>query len=140
MRLARHNWMRSLAQSDFLLSELSTLKPLIMRSANPIPPGLTSEQAAPLLCSGIVGYRALNRAMVPPGGRLGICGFGASAHLVAQIAVRQGAVVRVMTRSQRAQALALDLGAASASGAAEPPHAPLDAAILFAPVVTSSRR
>ncbi|WP_134772820.1 zinc-dependent alcohol dehydrogenase family protein [Ornithinimicrobium flavum] len=99
-----------------------------------IPEALSAEKAAPLLCSGIVGYRALRRADLPPGGRLGLYGFGASAHLVAQIAVRQGAVVHVMTRSPRARRLALDLGATSAAGAADPPPEPLDAAILFAPV------
>ncbi len=99
-----------------------------------LPEDLPAEKAAPLLCSGIVGYRALRRADLPPGGRLGLYGFGASAHLVAQVAVRQGAVVHVMTRSARARQLALDLGAASATGAADPPPEPLDAAILFAPV------
>lgn len=102
--------------------------------AYPVPEELSAEKAAPLLCSGIVGYRALKRATLPPGGRLGIYGFGASAHLVAQIALKQGAVVHVMTRSARAQRLALDLGAASATGAADPPPEPLDAAIMFAPV------
>lgn len=99
-----------------------------------IPEHLEATRAAPLLCSGIVGYRALKRAQLPPGGRLGIYGFGASAHLVAQIAIKQGAVVHVMTRSPQAQELALRLGAASATGAADPPPEPLDAAILFAPV------
>ena len=102
--------------------------------AYPVPEELSAEKAAPLLCSGIVGYRALKRATLPPGGRLGIYGFGASAHLVAQIALKQGAVVHVMTRSERAQRLALDLGAASATGAADPPPEPIDAAIMFAPV------
>lgn len=99
-----------------------------------IPESMPAETAAPLLCSGIVGYRALKRASLPPGGRLGLYGFGASAHLVAQIAMRQGAVVHVMTRSGRARELALALGAASATGAADPPPEPLDAAITFAPV------
>lgn len=101
-----------------------------------LPDALAPEKAAPLLCSGIVGYRALKRATLPPGGRLGIYGFGASAHLVAQVAIRQGAVVHVMTRSEAAQELALRLGAASAQGAADPPPEPLDTAILFAPVGT----
>lgn len=99
-----------------------------------IPGDVPATSAAPLLCSGIVGYRALKRASLPPGGRLGLYGFGASAHLVAQVAIRQGAVVHVMTRSPAAQQLALELGAASAGEAdAEPPEH-LDAAILFAPV------
>ena len=74
----------------------------------------TTSTAAPLLCAGIVGYRALRRAELPPGGRLGIYGFGASAHVVAQVAIAQGAVVHVLTRSAEARRLALELGAASA--------------------------
>jgi len=106
------------------------------RFAYRLPENVPATASAPLLCSGIVGYRALKRATLPPGGRLGLYGFGASAHLVAQVAVRQGAVVHVMTRSPAARRLALELGAASASDAdAEPPE-PLDAAILFAPVGT----
>ncbi|MDQ4503105.1 zinc-dependent alcohol dehydrogenase family protein [Sinomonas sp. ASV322] len=98
-----------------------------------IPEGLPSEQAAPLLCAGIIGYRALRRADLPPGGRLGIYGFGASAHLTAQIAVAQGAEVHVMTRGADARRLALDLGVASAGPADAAPPVPLDASILFAP-------
>jgi propanol-preferring alcohol dehydrogenase len=86
---------------------------------------------APLLCAGIIGYRALLRAAVPPGGRLGIYGFGASAHLAAQVALTQGAAVHVITRSPAARELALSLGASSAT--AGPPPEPLDSAILFAP-------
>jgi propanol-preferring alcohol dehydrogenase len=98
-----------------------------------IPDAFSAQQAAPLLCSGIIGYRALRRAALPPGGRLGIYGFGASAHITAQIALYEGARVHVMTRSAEAQRLALDLGCDSAGDAnAEPPE-PLDAAILFAP-------
>ncbi|MFH5824022.1 zinc-dependent alcohol dehydrogenase family protein [Georgenia sp. AZ-5] len=104
------------------------------RFAYPLPDGVAATDAAPLLCSGIVGYRALRRTGLPPGGRLGLYGFGASAHLVAQVAIRQGAVVHVLTRSARAQRLALDLGAASAGEADAAPPEPLDAAILFAPV------
>lgn len=91
---------------------------------------------APLLCSGIIGYRALRRAQVPPGGRLGIYGFGASAHLTAQIAVAQGVEVHVLTREEPARQLALELGAASAGPAYGRPPVALDAAILFAPVGT----
>ncbi|MDQ1007330.1 propanol-preferring alcohol dehydrogenase [Streptomyces sp. V4I23] len=96
-----------------------------------LPEGWSDEEAAPLLCAGIIGYRALRLAELPPGGRLGIYGFGASAHLTAQLAVAQGATVHVVTRSARAQRLARELGAASA-GAGDPPE-PLDSAILFAP-------
>lgn len=99
-----------------------------------LPTGYSDEELAPLLCAGIVGYRALCRADLPPGGRLGIYGFGASAHLIAQIAIGLGAVVHVLTRSPAAQALALDLGAASAGDASVGPPEPLDAAVLFAPV------
>jgi propanol-preferring alcohol dehydrogenase len=98
-----------------------------------LPAGLDDVAAAPLLCAGIVGYRALLRASLPAGGRLGIYGFGASAHLVAQVAVAQGARVHVLTRSERARRLARELGAASAAPAGAPPPEPLDAAILFAP-------
>lgn len=97
-----------------------------------IPDSLEPLQAAPLLCAGIIGYRALRRAALPPGGRLGLYGFGASAHLTAQIAIRQGAEVHVVTRGEQARRLALDLGAVSA---VEPGRAlpPLDSAIVFAP-------
>jgi propanol-preferring alcohol dehydrogenase len=87
-----------------------------------------------LLCAGIIGYRSLLRADLPAGGRLGIYGFGGSAHLTAQVALAQGAEVHVMTRGERARELALSLGAASAQGATDRPPVALDAAILFAPV------
>jgi propanol-preferring alcohol dehydrogenase len=99
-----------------------------------IPDGLADVEAAPLLCSGIIGYRALRRAALPPGGRLGLYGFGASAHLTAQVARAQGAEVHVLTRGASAQRLALELGAASVGDARDAPPVPLDAAILFAPV------
>ena len=106
------------------------------RFAYGLPEGLDDVAAAPLLCAGIIGYRALRRAELPPGGVLGIYGFGGSAHLTAQIALAEGSTVHVMTRSPDARALALELGAASAQGADEPPPEPLDSAILFAPVGT----
>jgi len=99
-----------------------------------LPPELDDEHVAPLLCAGIIGYRALRRAEPGRGGRLGIYGFGASAHITAQIAMNEGATVHVLTRSSEAQQLALDLGAASARDAYDSPPEPLDAAILFAPV------
>jgi propanol-preferring alcohol dehydrogenase len=99
-----------------------------------LPAEFDDEHAAPLLCAGIIGYRALQRADVPPHGRLGIYGFGGSAHLTAQVAIAQGATVHVLTRSPRARALALELGAASAADAYAKPPEPLDSAILFAPV------
>ncbi|GAA1400768.1 zinc-binding alcohol dehydrogenase family protein [Catellatospora coxensis] len=99
-----------------------------------LPAGYDDAHLAPLLCAGIIGYRALRRAELPPGGTLGIYGFGSSAHLTAQVAIAQGATVYVMTRSPAARELGLSLGAAWAGGADEPPPVPLDAAILFAPV------
>ncbi len=99
-----------------------------------LPESFSDEQAAPLLCAGIIGYRSLRRAALPAGGRLGIYGFGASAHLAAQVALYEGATVHVLTRSAAARALALELGAASAGDAYDEPPEPLDAAILFAPV------
>lgn len=102
--------------------------------ALPLPPGYSDVELAPFLCAGIIGYRSLQRAQLPPGGRLGIYGFGGSAHITAQVALAQGAEVHVMTRGADAQALALELGAASAQGPADTPPALLDAAILFAPV------
>ncbi|OKK01917.1 zinc-binding alcohol dehydrogenase family protein [Amycolatopsis sp. CB00013] len=102
--------------------------------ALPLPEGYTDDELAPLLCAGLIGYHALERAQVPEGGRLGIYGFGGSAHLTAQVAIARGATVHVMTRSEEARKLALALGAASAVAAAEAPPEPLDSAILFAPV------
>ena len=99
-----------------------------------LPDVFPDVEAAPLLCSGIIGYRALKRAHVPAGGRLGLYGFGASAHLTAQLAIAQGVEVHVLTRDEDARRLALELGAASAGGARETPPVALDAAILFAPV------
>lgn len=103
-----------------------------------LPEGYDDEHLAPMLCAGIIGYRALKRAGLPTGSadgwRLGLYGFGGSAHLAAQVALASGARVHVMTREAESRELALSLGAASAQGAyAEAPE-PLDAAILFAPV------
>ncbi|MEW1749913.1 zinc-dependent alcohol dehydrogenase family protein [Streptomyces angustmyceticus] len=102
--------------------------------AYPLPDGQDATLLAPLLCAGIIGYRALRRSALPSGGRLGIYGFGASAHLAAQVALAEGATVHVLTRSARARELALALGASSAGGAYDRPPEPLDSAILFAPV------
>lgn len=99
----------------------------------PLPPGFDDLQAAPLLCAGIIGYRALTLTDLPQGGRLGIYGFGGSAHLAAQVALHRGAEVHVLTRSAAARSLALELGAASVGAAADSPPVALDAAILFAP-------
>jgi alcohol dehydrogenase, propanol-preferring len=99
-----------------------------------LPPDVSDVELAPLLCAGIIGYRALLRASLPSGGRLGLYGFGDSAHLVAQLALAQGATVHALTRGEASQRLALELGAASAGGAYDAPPEPLDSAILFAPV------
>jgi propanol-preferring alcohol dehydrogenase len=103
------------------------------RYAYRLPDVFSDDQAAPLLCAGIIGYRALRRAELPPGGRLGIYGFGGSAHLAAQVALAEGATVQVMTRSAEARQLALDLGATWAGDTFDVPPEPLDAAIVFAP-------
>ncbi|HVT77617.1 MAG TPA: zinc-dependent alcohol dehydrogenase family protein [Acidimicrobiales bacterium] len=103
------------------------------RFAYAIPSVFTDDQAAPLLCAGIIGYRALQRAALPAGGRLGIYGFGGSAHLAAQVALAQGASVYVMTRSAAARELAVSLGASWAGDSFDPPPVPLDSAIVFAP-------
>ncbi|TMQ93672.1 zinc-dependent alcohol dehydrogenase family protein [Actinomadura soli] len=98
-----------------------------------LPPELDDVRAAPLLCAGIIGYRALRRAGVPPGGRLGIWGFGGSAHLAAQIAIAEGAEVHVFTRSPAARELARELGASWAGDSFDAAPVPLDSAIIFAP-------
>jgi propanol-preferring alcohol dehydrogenase len=99
-----------------------------------LPATFSDEEAAPLLCAGIIGYRALRRSRLPSGGRLGIYGFGGSAHLTAQIAIAEGARVHVLTRAPEARELALQLGASSVGDADDLPPEPLDSAILFAPV------
>jgi propanol-preferring alcohol dehydrogenase len=98
-----------------------------------VPDGYSDVELAPLLCAGIIGYRALRASGLRRGGRLGVYGFGASAHLATQVALAEGATVHVLTRSAEARELALSLGAASAGGARDRPPEPLDAAILFAP-------
>ena len=103
------------------------------RYAYRIPDAFDDEHAAPLLCAGIIGYRALRRSGLPPGGRLGIWGFGGSAHLAAQVALHEGAEVHVRTRSAAGRDLAAGLGAASVGDSADPLPEPLDAAVLFAP-------
>lgn len=103
------------------------------RFAYRLPDAFPDEQAAPLLCAGIVGFRALRRAELPPGGTLGIYGFGASAHLVAQVAMAEGATVYVFTRSSPARSLARELGAAWAGDSFDRAPTPLDSAVVFAP-------
>ena len=98
-----------------------------------IPDQFDAVGAAPLLCAGIIGYRALRRARVPQGGTLGLYGFGGSAHLTAQVALAQGVEVHVLTRGEDARRFALELGAASAGDARDQPPVRLDSAIIFAP-------
>ncbi|HVN54641.1 MAG TPA: zinc-dependent alcohol dehydrogenase family protein [Anaerolineaceae bacterium] len=102
--------------------------------ALPVPDELSTEQAAPLLCAGIIGLRSLRKADLQPGERLGLFGFGASAHLAIQIARYWGCEVAVFTRAEAHRRHALDLGAAWAGDAAEDGPFPLDRAVLFAPV------
>ena len=99
-----------------------------------LPDGFDDLSAAPLLCGGVIGYRALKVAGIQPGGRLGLYGFGASALLTAQVALYRGCEVFVCTRSKAEQERARAIGAAWAGGCDDVPPAPLDAAITFAPV------
>jgi len=101
--------------------------------AYPIPEGFADEQAAPLLCAGIIGYRSLRLSEIEPGGRLGLYGFGASAHVTLQVARHWGCEVYVFTRSAEHQRHALELGAAWVGQAQDSPPAELDSAITFAP-------
>jgi propanol-preferring alcohol dehydrogenase len=98
-----------------------------------LPDALAPEQAAPLLCAGIIGYRAYARSRIRPGGRLGLYGFGGSAHIAIQVARHHGCEVFVVTRGGVHRELARELGATWIGEAHEKPPAPLDAAILFAP-------
>ena len=100
----------------------------------PLAGGLSDAEAAPLLCAGLIGYRALRKA--GDAGKLGLYGFGAAAHIVTQLARYEGREVFAFTRpgDRRAQAFARELGAVWAGDSETPPPEPLDAAILFAPV------
>ena len=101
--------------------------------AYPIPAAFTDLNAAPLLCAGIIGYRSWRKSAVRRGDRLGLYGFGASAHIVIQLARHSGQQVSVFTRAPAHQQLASRLGAAWAGRAEEAPPGELDAAIIFAP-------
>ncbi len=98
-----------------------------------IPPGFDDAEAAPLLCAGIIGYRALRRSQVERGGRLALYGFGSSAHITLQVALSWGCTVYVVTRDPAHQRLALELGAHRAGGSGAPLPDRVDAAIIFAP-------
>jgi alcohol dehydrogenase, propanol-preferring len=99
-----------------------------------IPPGLDDVAAAPLLCGGVIGYRALRLSGIAAGARLGLYGFGASARQAIQVARHWGCEIHVASRSDRDLERATLMGAASVGGYDDPPPAPLDAAITFAPV------
>ena len=101
--------------------------------AYPIPAAVSDEQAAPLLCAGIIGYRSLRLSEIQPGARLGLYGFGASAHVTIQIARHWGCQVYVFTRSEEHQRHARALGAAWVGQAQDTPPVELDSAITFAP-------
>lgn len=103
----------------------------------PVPDGLSDAEAAPLMCAGLIGYRCWKKASeTRPVERLGLYGFGAAAHLLAQLATHEGKAVYAFTRDgdAAAQALALELGCAWAGGSDQAPPEALDAAIIFAPV------
>ena len=99
-----------------------------------IPETFGDEEATPLLCAGIIGYRSLGRAELPEGGRLGLFGFGSSAHIVIQIARHRGAEIYVATRGASHRELANELGAVWTGGAYDPIPTPVHSAIVFAPV------
>lgn len=98
-----------------------------------LPHIFSDLEAAPLLCAGIIGYRALRLSNVEPGERLGLYGFGASAHIVIQLACQRGCEVYVFTRSEAHRQLALGLGATWVGGAQDQPPRLIDSAIIFAP-------
>jgi propanol-preferring alcohol dehydrogenase len=101
--------------------------------AYPLPPGFSDEQAAPLLCAGIIGYRALKLSEIKPKGKLGLWGFGASAHVAIQVAVHWGCEVYVFTRSMEHRKLAENLGAVWTGEVRDKIPQKLDSAIIFAP-------
>jgi propanol-preferring alcohol dehydrogenase len=101
--------------------------------AYPLPESISDNDVAPLLCAGIIGYRAIKRAEVRPGATIGLYGFGGSAHLAIQVLKHWGCRIFVMSRGGVHQELAKELGAEWIGSAAEPPPALLDAALLFAP-------
>jgi len=101
--------------------------------AYPIPPIFSDEEAAPLLCAGIIGFRALRLSGIQPGQRLGLYGFGASAHIAIQIARHWGCQVYVSSLKPEHQRLARELGAAWVGGATDSPLDKLHGSIIFAP-------
>jgi propanol-preferring alcohol dehydrogenase len=101
--------------------------------AYPIPSAFSDDEVAPLLCAGIIGYRALRLSGVKPGQRLGLYGFGASAHIAIQVARHWGCTVFVCSLREEHRALARELGAVWVGGAADAPPEKLHGAIMFAP-------
>lgn len=99
----------------------------------PIPKSMSAQEAAPLLCAGIIGYRSLHKADLNPGEVLGLFGFGASAHLTIQVAIHWGCEVYVFTRSRSHRRHARKLGAKWAGGPDDSPPKFLDRAVIFAP-------
>jgi len=102
--------------------------------AYPLPSNFGDLEVAPLLCAGIVGYRSFRLSNAQPGDRVGLYGFGASAHIILQVALHRGCEIYVFTRSEGHQELARKMGAAWVGRAEESPPDKLDAAIIFAPV------
>jgi propanol-preferring alcohol dehydrogenase len=119
-------WDRDGGYADYMLVEAQV--------AVPIPEAMAAADAAPLLCGGVIGFRALHRAGVTPGDRVGLFGFGASALCAIQVARHWGCEVYVFTRSESEQERARELGAVWASAYDDPSPVPLDAAVTFAPV------
>jgi propanol-preferring alcohol dehydrogenase len=121
-----HGWDRDGGYAEYMAVEAAV--------AVPVPPAMDDIQAAPLLCGGVIGYRALRRAQVTPGDRVGLFGFGASALCAIQVARHWDCEVYVYTRSEDEQQRARALGAAWAGGYEDPCPVRLDAAVTFAPV------
>jgi alcohol dehydrogenase, propanol-preferring len=103
------------------------------QSAFLIPPVFSDEEATPLLCGGVIGYRSLQLSEVKPGETLGLYGFGNSAHVVIQVAVKRGCRVHVFTRSEAHRELAKELGAVWVGTAKDDPPEPMNSSIVFAP-------
>ncbi len=103
------------------------------RSAFPVPEVFSDAEATPLLCGGVIGYRAMKLSEIKPGEKLGMYGFGNSAHIVIQLAVQMACQVHVFTRSRKHQELAKELGAVWVGSATDTPPEPMNASIIFAP-------
>ena len=103
------------------------------QSAFPVPEVFSDPGATPLLCGGVIGYRAMKLSEIKPGQRLGMYGFGNSAHIVIQLAVHLGCKVHVFTRSRKHQDLARELSAVWVGSATDALPGPMDASIIFAP-------